>query len=81
MSGRVQGVWFRQTCRDRAAALDVAGWVRNLTDGRVEVAIEGRPSAVDALVGWCHEGPARAAVTGVEILDEAPEGLQGFRVS
>ncbi len=74
-------MWFRQTCRERAVALGLAGWVRNRADGRVEVAIEGASPAVHALVGWCHEGPPRAAVTGVEIVEEPPEDVRGFRVS
>lgn len=81
MSGRVQGVWFRQSCRDRAASLGVAGWVRNRSDGRVEVVAEGRSAAVATLVAWCHDGPPRASVDGVEVAEEAPEGLRGFHVS
>lgn len=80
VSGRVQGVWFRDTCRDRARELGVAGWVRNLDDGRVEGAFEGPSAAVDRLVAWCHEGPSRARVDAVEVRSETPEGLAGFRV-
>jgi acylphosphatase len=79
--GRVQGVWFRDSCREQAQASGVAGWVRNLPDGRVEACFEGPPGAVDALVAWSREGPRRARVTGVEVYDEAPEGARGFVVS
>ncbi len=78
VSGRVQGVWYRGTCADQARAYGVSGWARNLPDGRVEVVAEGQPEAVDKLVEWCHQGPAHAHVTGVQVQSEAPEGLAGF---
>ena len=80
VSGRVQGVWFRESCRDQALAGGVAGWVRNLADGRVEVVLEGPPAAVDEVVAWCRRGPRRARVDGIEVVDEAAVGEQGFRV-
>jgi acylphosphatase len=81
VNGRVQGVWFRESCRQVAVRLGVAGTVRNRADGSVEVVVEGRPTTVEALVAWCREGPPGAEVTEVEVADEAPEGLVGFRVS
>jgi acylphosphatase len=80
VSGRVQGVWFRETCRREANALGVAGSVRNRWDGRVEAVFEGEPSAVQAMVTWCRLGPPRAGVTDVDVTDEPPEGDVGFRV-
>jgi len=80
VSGRVQGVWFRDTCRREALARGVRGWVRNLSNGDVEAVFEGDPIAVDAMVAWCHHGPPRAVVTGVRVTDEAPTGEAGFRV-
>jgi acylphosphatase len=80
VAGRVQGVWFRESCRDRSQAAGVGGWVRNRDDGRVEVVLEGPPAAVDEVVAWCRQGPRRARVDRVEVLDEAPVGEQGFRV-
>lgn len=80
VSGRVQGVWFRDTCRREALARGVRGWVRNLPTGEVEAAFEGDEAAVDAMVAWCHHGPPRAVVTGVQVSDEPPAGDQGFRV-
>ena len=79
-TGRVQGVWFRESCRDEAQAAGVGGWVRNLADGRVEVVLEGPPAAVDEVLAWCRRGPGRARVDGVEVVGEAPVGEQGFRV-
>lgn len=80
VAGRVQGVWFRDACQREARRLGVAGWVRNLRDGRVEVAIEGAPDAVNALANWCQHGPPRAEVAAITIEDEPPEGLTGFAV-
>lgn len=81
VSGRVQGVWFRDSCREQAARRGVAGWVRNRPDGAVEAAFEGPPEAVDELVAWASEGPPRAVVTGVEVTEEPPEGERGFRIT
>lgn len=80
VAGRVQGVWFRQSCADEARAAGVTGWVRNLGDGRVEAVFEGPDAAVDRLVSWCRTGPPRADVADVEIRREVPEGLAGFGV-
>lgn len=80
VTGRVQGVWYRESCREVADRLGVAGSVRNRADGSVEVLAEGPPHEVEALVAWCRSGPPAAEVTGVEVVEEEPEGLVGFRV-
>ncbi|HVM01423.1 MAG TPA: acylphosphatase [Acidimicrobiales bacterium] len=80
VEGRVQGVFFRDTCRREASAAGVAGWARNLDDGRVEVVAEGPPEAVERLVSWCRRGPSRAVVTAVQVHDERAEGVRGFSV-
>lgn len=80
MRGRVQGVGFRASVRARARSLGVAGWVRNLRDGSVEVAVEGRSAEVAALESYCSVGPAFARVDRVEAADEPIEGLFGFEV-
>ena len=78
--GRVQGVWFRGATEDAARAAGVAGWVRNLPDGRVEAVFEGAPAAVEALVAFCRRGPPLARVERVDVFEEQAEGLAGFRV-
>ena len=80
VSGRVQGVWFRQSCASMAEELDVSGWVRNLPDGRVEAVFEGPIESLDRMVAWCRAGPPRAVVNAVEVVTEQPEGCEGFRV-
>ena len=79
VSGRVQGVFFRDACKAQADLLGVRGWAKNLPDGRVEVVAEGEANAVEQLARWCHEGSTRAHVTGVESVTEVPEGLGSFR--
>jgi acylphosphatase len=79
-SGQVQGVWFRDSCAREALAVGVNGWVRNLSDGRVEAVFEGPPPAVDALVDWCRHGPPRADVEQLEVVSEAPAGETRFAI-
>jgi acylphosphatase len=78
--GHVQGVFFREATRRRAAERGVAGWVRNNPDGSVEAAFEGEPDAVESLVRFAHDGPRGALVERVDVLEEEPEGLSGFGV-
>jgi acylphosphatase len=80
VEGRVQGVWFRESCRRLAVDWGVAGWIRNRADGRVEAVFEGDPTAVGAMVAWCQSGPPRAEVTTVEVVNERPAGEPGFAV-
>lgn len=67
IQGRVQGVWFRATAREKAMTLGLTGWVRNLPDRRVELVAEGPRKALDAMVDWCHIGPPLAHVEEVSI--------------
>jgi acylphosphatase len=78
ISGLVQGVYFRDSVRREAAVSGVLGFARNLADGRVEVALEGEPAAVERVVEWCRKGPPQARVDAVEIFAEPPEGASGF---
>ena len=78
--GFVQGVFFRDSTRQRARQHGVTGWVRNRGDGAVEAVFEGEPDAVERLVAFCREGPHGAQVDRVEVDEEEPEGLQAFAV-
>jgi acylphosphatase len=80
VSGRVQGVFFRDTCRRVAEQHGVAGWVRNLPDGRVEAVFEGPDDDVRRLVDWAREGPRTAVVNDVTVSPEPPEGLAAFDI-
>ncbi len=81
ISGRVQGVFFRDTCRRLAEQNGVAGWVRNLPDGRVEAVFEGPAENVRRLVDWAHRGPRLAVVDEVAVHAERPQGLGSFRIT
>jgi acylphosphatase len=78
--GDVQGVFFRESTRRRAAETGVAGWVTNRGDGSVEAVFEGAPDAVEAIVDFAREGPTAASVDSIDVEDEPPEGLTGFDV-
>jgi acylphosphatase len=78
ISGRVQGVCYRDWTVEAAGALGLAGWVRNMHDGRVEAFVEGGADAVAAMIARCHEGPAHARVDAVEACEAIPEGGRGF---
>ena len=66
VSGRVQGVWFRESTRRCAEELGLSGWVKNLPDGRVEAVFEGDPAAIDRALAFVAEGPRHARVLDVE---------------
>jgi acylphosphatase len=74
IEGRVQGVWFRDSTRREAVSLGVLGWVKNRSDGTVEVLAEGPEDKVRELITWCHHGPPAAGVSRVQ---ESQEKWQG----
>ena len=80
VSGRVQGVYFRDACRRRALEHGVSGWVRNLPDGRVEAVFEGPADGVHNLVDWMRHGPDLAVVVDIAAQAERPEGLRTFLI-
>lgn len=80
VTGRVQGVFFRDSTRSEARRLGVAGWVTNRPDGGVEAVLEGEPGDVEALVAWLRHGPDRARVDTCTVTEEEPQGEPGFRV-
>jgi acylphosphatase len=80
VEGRVQGVWYRQSCREQALANHVTGWVRNNDNGNVEAVLEGESTAVMRVLEWMRKGPPAALVTRVRANEEIPRGEQGFSV-
>ena len=80
VSGQVQGVSFRVACQHMAWQHGVTGWVRNLSDGRVEAVFEGPAGEVQRLVDWARRGPSMAVVSGVAVQPEQPEGLATFQI-
>jgi len=74
VSGRVQGVWFRAWAKDKARKLGLAGWVKNLFDGRVETLAQGDDQALEQFRELLHKGPPLSRVDEVacEVVDEEP---------
>ena len=73
ISGRVQGVGFRDALLREARRLGVTGWVRNRADGSVEALVQGSPEAVEKIIGWARRGPPAALVTQLRTGLPAPE--------
>ena len=82
VTGRVQGVFYRQSTVEMAQGLGLRGWVRNLPDGSVEALFEGEREVVERATAWCRQGPPRASVATVTVewLDGPPE-CPGFTIS
>jgi acylphosphatase len=81
VSGRVQGVFFRSETADRAQRLGINGWVRNLSDGRVEALFEGESEQVEEEIEFCRRGPPGAHVQGLDIRWEDWRGeFRDFKV-
>jgi acylphosphatase len=81
VSGRVQGVFYRANTREQARSLGLSGWVRNLSDGRVEAIFEGPESDIREMIEWCHDGSPAANVSDVDVTwKEATGEFDGFEV-
>ena len=81
VSGRVQGVGFRQSTYHTAQRLGLGGWVRNLDDGRVEAVFEGGESAVQRMLAWCRQGPPGSVVENLDVTwDQTTDTPSEFRI-
>lgn len=67
ITGRVQGVFYRQSTMETANRLDLKGWAKNCLDGSVEAVFEGDKAAIDQAIAWCHQGPPAARVEDVDV--------------
>jgi acylphosphatase len=76
VTGRVQGVAYRASTVAEARRHGVVGWVRNRSDGAVELEAEGTPDQIDALLAWCRRGPTAARVIDVQVQELAPTGQE-----
>jgi len=74
ISGKVQGVFFRANTRRKAMDLNIKGWIKNLSDERVEAVFEGEDSAVKQMIGFCRKGPFGANITKIELKEEKYTG-------
>ncbi len=81
ISGRVQGVWFRASTKQKAEQLGIKGWVRNTSDGCVEAVFEGQEELVREIIEWCYHGPPMAKVSNVEVkTKESKDSFDRFYV-
>jgi acylphosphatase len=81
ISGRVQGVWYRASTRDKAEQLGLTGWVKNTFGGNVEAVFEGEKSAIKEMIAWCHKGPTLANVTDVKVdYEKSTSEFEGFDI-
>lgn len=79
--GRVQGVFFRAATQDKARKLGLTGWVRNSSDGAVNICAQGNPAALTQFIEWCSRGPASAKVTKIEKTWQEPNhAFHGFQI-
>ena len=82
ISGRVQGVFFRAFTSEKAMQLGLTGWVKNLSDGRVEAIFEGEEEKIEEVIARCREGPPHSVVRNVDVRWEKPtEEFSSFIVS
>lgn len=80
LSGKVQGVYFRASAKQKANMLGVNGFIKNERDGSVIVNIEGEDEAVSSMINWCRQGPALARVKNIEITDSQAQNFDSFRI-
>jgi acylphosphatase len=80
ISGKVQGVFFRETSRRLAEKLHISGWIKNCPDGKVEAMITGEKSDVEQFIEFCKAGPERAFVENVEVSKRETTGFQKFEI-
>lgn len=80
VSGKVQGVFYRDSAQRVARELGITGTVQNLPDGRVLIEAEGEAAALRKMIGWCRHGPPRAVVTGVDSEEISQRGFPDFRI-
>lgn len=78
--GRVQGVWFRASTKNKADQLGLGGSVRNMPDGSVHIEVTGNEQEIDEFLKWCHEGPELARVDNVEVKNIEPFTSNVFKV-
>ena len=80
ISGKVQGVFYRATARQKAESLGLHGWIKNTPDNHVEATVSGTPEAVESFIDWCWQGSPRAEVSHVAVTPMPDGGFTGFNV-
>ena len=80
ISGKVQGVYFRQSAKEKAIELGLTGQAKNLRDGHVHIIASGTPEQLTSFTDWCKKGPPHAVVAGVEILELPLKQFEHFTI-
>jgi acylphosphatase len=80
VTGKVQGVFYRQSAKEKALALGLTGTVKNMPNGSVHIMASGTPQQLNQLVAWCKQGPPKAVVEEVQVEKIAPHAFFGFTV-
>ena len=80
IEGKVQGVFYRATAKDKAEKLHIAGWVKNTSEGAVEITCQGEEKSLQEFIAWCRKGPSQARVEKVHVLELPEQNFQGFHI-
>ena len=80
VTGKVQGVYFRASAKQKAQNLGVKGYIKNQSDGSVVLEVEGEDEAVNYMINWCKHGPALARVSNIEVKNEASRNFVSFDI-
>jgi len=78
--GKVQGVFFRASAKEKATVLNICGWVQNTREGHVEMMISGIDSSVKEFIAWCRQGPPGAIVTDVSVVEKEEMKFENFLI-
>ena len=81
VSGKVQGVYYRQSAKQKALELGVTGFVKNMPDGSVMLVATGSKGQLNGLLDWCRKGPPAARVTDVKVMEEEAHHYDAFTIS
>ena len=76
ITGKVQGVFYRDNAQEKANALGLCGWVKNMPDGSVSIVVQGKKDSVEDFIAWCHDGSPSAEVEKVQVSWQEPEDLK-----
>ena len=80
IKGKVQGVYFRVSAKQKAMNLGVNGYIKNEPDGTVRLEVEGDDKAVNNMINWCKSGPALARVAEIEVTPNSPKNFTSFKI-
>jgi len=80
VAGKVQGVFYRASCKEKAIELGIKGFVRNEPDGKVYIEAEGRDELLDQFVSWCNEGPRMARVDQIDVEEGEVKNFTSFEI-